>query len=224
MARDFDGTTGHLLVTQTIFSGTPFTIAARFRSDVAEPATEMGIFIQQNFSLSNFYALKVEGSVGNKGTIRWAARESGTTKNAQTTTKISADTWHHVCGRETSSTDRAVFLDGGGKGTNTDLKSPSDLVRTHIGARSSSGSANKFFDGDIGHVAGWNVALTDDEILSLANDVSPLRMRRDALLFYLQIGGRDPELDIVGGVKLDLFGTAPVSEEPPIPYSILAGV
>ncbi len=67
----------------------------------------------------------------------------------------------------------------------------------------------------------WNVALTDSEIATLAEGVSPLRVRRDALVYYCPIGGQSPEIDIIGGVNMTVTGTT-VDEEPPIPYSLVA--
>lgn len=75
--------------------------------------------------------------------------------------------------------------------------------------------------GRIGHCAIWNASLSDQEIETLAQGVSPLRVRRDALVAYWPVNGQSPEIDIVGGINLTVNGTT-VAEEPPIPYSIVA--
>lgn len=76
--------------------------------------------------------------------------------------------------------------------------------------------------GDVAHVALWNVALTDDEVASLAAGVSPLRMRRDALIAYWPVGGQSPEPDVVGGFDLVVTNGPVQSEEPPIHSSVIA--
>ena len=66
------------------------------------------------------------------------------------------------------------------------------------------------------------MALTDEEIASLAAGVSPLRMRRDNLVAYWPVNGQSPEPDVVGGLDLTITGSPLISEEPPISNSVVA--
>ena len=74
----------------------------------------------------------------------------------------------------------------------------------------------------VGHVALWDAALTAQEVASLANGVSPLRMRRGNLIEYWPINGQSPELGVVGGFNMTLNGVPAAIEEPPIPWSVVA--
>ena len=76
--------------------------------------------------------------------------------------------------------------------------------------------------GDIAHVAVWDVVLTDDEVATLAEGISPLRVRRGSLIAYWPVGGQSTERDIVGGLNMTVNGTPTQSEEPPIPYSVVS--
>ena len=94
------------------------------------------------------------------------------------------------------------------------------MEAVRIGAGGSVG-AEEPYDGDLGHNAVWGVGLPPGEVASLAVGVSPLRMRRDDLLFYPPLNGQSPELDVVGGASGTVTGTT-VIEEPPIPWSVVA--
>ena len=60
------------------------------------------------------------------------------------------------------------------------------------------------------------------EIKSLSEGVNPLRMRRDNLIFYCPVGGQNLEREIVGGFDMTINSTPPQSEEPPIPWNVIA--
>ena len=77
------------------------------------------------------------------------------------------------------------------------------------------------FGGCMGHPALWDAALNPSEIQSLANGVSPPKIRVGNLRSYPPLNGQNPELDIITGQQLTVMGTTKV-DEPPIPNSIVA--
>ncbi len=215
MSRLFDGVNDFLFVNSTPITAAPFTMSVWFRDN---DATEDAImfWLGDKDGASENWNLRVRGDqAGNPVDFR------SKSFRARTTSGFTINTWHHACGIEASSTDRRVFIDGGSKGTGTDSSTPVGADRVGIGA-DTNGTPSLEFSGDLAHGAIWNVALTDAEVASLGAKVSPLRIRRDALVFYCPVGGQDPELDIIGARNMSLNDTPAKSEEPPIPYSVVA--
>jgi len=136
-------------------------------------------------------------------------------------TTISTGIWHNLVGRYNGSNVRA-YIDGVQDGT---LNASGNIVNTSaplvLGAGSGGSGSEQPLDGFLGHCAIWDVPLSEGEIESLANGISPLAIRRDNLMFYAPLNGQNPELDVVSGLDLTVNGTT-VSEEPPIPNSIKA--
>jgi len=224
MSRNFDGSTTDLRKGSATPYTVPMTVSAWIKPDVAVPLVDHIIWLQSDSTGDELFKLQLEGSSStesDRGKIRWVSRAGAVSSIAQTTTGVSADVWHHVCGVEASTTDRRVFIDGGSKGTDTTSSTPGTIQRIRVGVAEL--SASDFFDGDISQIAIWDVALTDAEIASLAAGVSPLRMRRDSLVAYWPIGGnQDPEPNIIGSGanELDVRNAPPKTEEPPVPWTI----
>ncbi len=92
------------------------------------------------------------------------------------TTAYSANTWHHVCGVGAASNDWRIYLDGGSKNTSSTTVTPTGQNVCSVGRTGDSTPTNAYV-GHAAELAIWNVALTDDEILSLAKGLSPSRVR-----------------------------------------------
>lgn len=136
-----------------------------------------------------------------------AVNSSGTGGDPDTTTGYTVGVWHHACGVWASSTSRSVYIDGGSKGSNTDSILLSGFSRTNISTRWVSNARGAFFDGCIAEPAIWDVALTDDEVASLARGFSPDQIRPQSLVSYWPIIGRhSPEIDVFGGFNLTVSG------------------
>jgi len=118
------------------------------------------------------------------------------------------DQWNHVAAIFTSSTSRAVFVNGGNKGTNSDSVAVGhnpDL--TGIGCYVRIGDQDWFeWNGRIAEVGFWNVALTDEEVAVLAKGYSPLFVRPQNLVAYwplIREGSSIDNMDIVGKYNMD---------------------
>ena len=162
MARNFDGIDDLLQIDSTPVTAAPFTVSAWVRP------TNLGfnlaaVFIGNASVSDNFWVLQVEED----NLVRFRVRVSSSA-NTLTSTTVTVNQWHHICGVEAASNDRRVFLDGGGKGTNSENRVPSGADRVTIGRYGSSPPSDpdgdRHFEGDIGHVAIWNVALSDEEV------------------------------------------------------------
>jgi len=228
MARNFDSTNDFLLNLNPIFSGLPITIHAKFKHDNGFPPIVDKVIFYHGIDGGGFrFRLLLEGSSApDRGTIRWVSTENFSNARAQTTGIITENIWQTACGVEAATNDRRVYLNGTNKGTNSTTKDPFKGNTVHqrisIGAEVRSGGVvNDLWEGDLGHIAAWSAALTDDEVLGLET-VSPLRMRRDSLVYYCPIGGQSPEQDIIGGLDMTINSSPVQVEEPPVPWGVVA--
>lgn len=94
---------------------------------------------------------------------------SGTGNRASNNSVVTLNVWQHVCASFTT-TDHTFYVDGVSAGTST-VDPPAIAAETDavwIGARSS--DANREFDGEIDHVAIFDVALSSDDVNDLFAD------------------------------------------------------
>ena len=121
-------------------------------------------------------------SAGSGGKIAASTCDGSGISDATTSTSYPTSTWFHAAGvfDITTGTDRAAFLNGGGKGTQTTNRTPSGINRTSIGLRDNSGGDRPFGGTGTGYIALpaiWNTDLLDAEIALLAAGVPPWRVR-----------------------------------------------
>lgn len=222
MARDFNGSTERLQKDVAPITGPPLSVSAWFDSDI-DPGTphRTMLSITDKDASGQFYKLYIEG-FGDRN-VHWESRDV-TAGVATSTTFWSVGTWHHALGVEASASDRRVYLDGGGKGTDTTNKTPVGLDHISVG-RLGSSSPDNHFDGKLAEVGLWNVALTDDEAVSLASGVSPLRIRPGNLRGHWPIFGTgSPEPDFSPQANhLTLFGTS-IADHPSVMPSFSLGM
>lgn len=213
MARLFSGSQAIHVDSAPVIAA-PFSVSVWIRPDVV--TTDDFWFLGDKDVSNQHWFFGMTSSA-----LIFRAREAGSSGTATTTAGPSVDVHHHACAVEAAADDRRVFLDGANKGTNTSSRTPTGADRITLGRRDDSSPSNEF-NGDIGHAALWDAALTDGEVASLAVGVSPLRVRCNALVYYAPFNGQSPEYDIIGQLSLTVTGAPSVSEEPPIPHSIVA--
>lgn len=189
----------------------PFTACAWAKSSSA--TAHQNVFV---FGSTEFWAVFLAGNETGDPAQLIIEDDPNPVLEVVTNNGYSINTWHHVAMIEASATDHRIILDGdiANQGTSSTNMSPDSLLASAI-ARSS-------MNGNVGHVAVWNVVLSDNEIISLAAGVSPLRIRRDNLINYWPINGQSPEIDIVGGLSMMISGNPTKNEEPLITDSIVA--
>jgi hypothetical protein len=209
MARNFNGTSDVILGSSAPASVVPITIAAWvYATDLSNDCV-VGSFYNEGNGSSAFidYA---------QSTQRFRARvrtSGGIFSFASTTTGPAINTWHHVCSVFESNASRSAYIDGGSKGINTTSRSLSAFDRVSMGARGITGGATTFFPGYIAEFAAWNIALTDDDVASLAKGFSPRLVRPQSLVFYAPLI-RNVQ-DLRGVVALTTTGTT-VADHPRI--------
>jgi len=210
VARQFDdGSSQYLIRSSAVVTAAPWTIAAWFNTD--DGTSDQGIFAICDTSAWQWSMLYARGTASRTVAV------SNTAGIFATTGTYSADAWHHACHVETSSTSRAVYLDGGGKGTNTSSTAPTGIDNATVGCRALGNGVYNYFSGAIAEAAIWNAALTDAEVAILAQGYSPLFVRPESLVGYWPLI-RDTDDDIVGGYSMTPTNAPTVAPHPRIIY------
>lgn len=209
MARNFNGGSAQYVRTLTVpITATPFTVSGWFFCTNNSSAFFLWAAFKNSAGGNDRFSLTARGdAVGD--TVQFTSTVAGTVQRAITTSGYSANTWFHAAGVSASATDRRVFLDGGSKGTDTVSSAPSGINEMgcgvdFAGSRVTNGSTCR-----AAHVAVWDVALSDQEVASLAEGFSPLLTRPESLLAYYPFGGFDGnnDLDLMGGYNMTAFNS-----------------
>lgn len=189
----------NLTVSNALVSGYPVTLACwSFDTDATQNRRNIGIIdsgasnrtaiINHNAGNVQANSLPFGGGPSNKGTY-------------------SSNTYFHATCAYPSSASRTAYLDGAAGTTGTDVTTATGVDRFAIG-----GYITAFLDGRCAEVAVWNVALTDDEIVSLAKGFKPTRVRPQSLVFYAPLV-RDLQ-DLRGALTITNNNTATVADHP----------
>ena len=216
MARKFNGSDEYLQIGNVPVSAAPITVSCLFNSD---DITHNGcmVHLTDRNETDEYFMLTIRGADPGDF-VQWTARTTGTNVSATSTLAFTNVGWHHACGIEYAADSRAVFYDGGNKGTETTNVVPAGLDRTALGSMQDS-SPGLYYNGELAEVAIWNVALTDAEVYILSLGTSPLLVRPESLVAYWPLMGRtSPEIDLIGRFELTVTG-ATIIEHPPVLYA-----
>ena len=214
MAREFDRPSGDVAVNgSAVVSGTPLTMACWFKT--TDNVNGMALVsVATDGSDDNRFTMIASGFVAGDP-IRAIAKTTSVAA-IDSSAGYSTGVWQHAAAVFASPTSRSAYVNGGNKGTSTTSRAPSGMNQTAL-ARSSTVTPMRY-DGDLGEVAIWNVALTDAEIAALGRGVNPRLIRPGALAFYAPLWGTsNPERDYTRGQRhLTLTGTTLSDEHPPV--------
>jgi len=210
MARSFDDGSSEYLQGSFSLSGEPYTLAAWCYTDDVT-INQIPLSIGDDASI-DYAAIQIRG--GDAGDSVWnVVLQGGSRNEAISTAGVSVNTWHHICGVTAAANDRAVFLDGGNKGTDATARAVGTINRASVGV-SADNTPFGYFSGRVAEAAVWNVALTDAEVAVLANGTCPLLVRTANLVSYWPLIGVE-DLDWVGGYNLTAYNTPSVAAHPP---------
>ncbi|GAI03312.1 unnamed protein product, partial [marine sediment metagenome] len=130
--------------------------------------------------------------------------QAGAWAYAKTSVKYTATVWHHAAAVFAAVDDRRVYMDGGNKGTEATSRTPGAMAKTAIAVMPSD-AYSLYMDGYLAEAAVWNIALTDEEVATLAKGFSPLFVHPQNLVAYWPLIGKlSPEIDVVGGYDVSL--------------------
>lgn len=179
MAYDFTNLAADTMTTTDVggVTAAPLTLAAWFNPDAlaqGDGILTIGASSTEAFQLntntsSEVAALTIDNTAA-----------AGTSAGTYTT-----GTWHHGAAVFASTTSRTAYLNGVAGTANTTSKAPDAPTAIIVGARTTGGGNP--FEGAIAEAAIWNVALSASEIAALAKGLSPLFVRRSALIFYMPL-------------------------------------
>jgi len=190
--------------------GTPMTIAAWGRTSVSGPFQSM-ISVGQAITTHRNQLQFGSGA----GVDRAVASAFGATAtgSASGTSNARNGEWNHGCGVFTSTVLRELFFNGVSEATNTtNIGTQNTFTYANIGARTASNAVSGYFDGSLAEVGIWNVALTADEIASLAKGMTCNLVRPQSLVFYAPLI-RDLQ-DVKGGLAITNNNTATIANHP----------
>lgn len=197
-----------LSVASAAVTAAPLSIACWFN---ATAANTVGRMVQlDDGTNTNRFTIGKNGS----GNINAFAADAGGTRTAATSTTLSAGVWNHACGVFSGVSNRAAYLNGGGKGTNGVTATPANVAEMRIGADV---SGTNTYVGDIAEVTVWNIELSDADVADLAKGFDPWFVRPDGIVAHWSLFGRSsPEPDFIGGFSMSLTGTPAQAAHPRI--------
>lgn len=187
MAIALNGTSQYINIGSAPVTAMPLTIACWFRlATVSSGVFQLILQINNNAqatTTTGTYRLLLPT---NNTILRASQATSGTSANADSASgSLSANTWTHGAGVFTSTTSRAVYVNGVSAGTNTTSLAEPSVASMNIGAAViNTSSASAFMSGSVAEVGVWSAALDAMELNALADGVSPANVRPQSLAFY----------------------------------------
>jgi hypothetical protein len=180
-AELFNGTTDNGRSSSIEISAVPVSLCCWAKPANATDAL-MALSIGDTATDDEAFFLRFNGNaVGDP--VQAAAASGGSGGTASSSAGFTASAWNHGCAVFESSTSRAAYVNGGGKGTNATSITPSGLDAMAIG-RYERLTPVQYFNGDLAECGVWNVALTDDEVATLGKGFAPPCVHRGSLLAY----------------------------------------
>lgn len=192
MSRRFVSASSQYLENATAaVSAVPLSFACWFNATTTV-ALQGLVGVYNNAASNNHVRLILSAT----GSVSMTTGDGTTVNTASTSATASPNVWSHACGVSPAANSRAAFLNGGGKGTNVTSRSPSGLAVTSVG-RISSSAPGSYASGQIAEAAIWSAALSDAEVLQLAQGALPPQVRPQSLVAYwpLREPGQGLEFD-----------------------------
>jgi hypothetical protein len=206
MAYEFNGTTQGLHASATV-TAMPLTMACWF---YAASGAISGSLVALGSGASNgeYYSVGVRGDLAGDPVRVATVGSSGTSVGvADSTVGFNTSAWNHAAGVFGGTTNRIAYSNGSGT-TNTASATAPTVTQTSIGyiKRLTDGI---FVAAIVAEVGIWSVALTEQEIKSLADGITCDKVRPQSLVFYAPLV-RDL-IDYKGGLTITNNNTATVA-------------
>lgn len=186
MARNFNGSSQQLCASSAAATAPPIAMSCWFWADpsIAQAGALLSL-TRPNPSDERFELLAPAAA----GFLLAITRDSGGYGIAGTTTNYTTGTWHHAFAVWYTSSDRKVWLDGGGQGADGTTCAPAGIAETCLGA-SRVGTPSFYFKGSLAEAAIWAGSGVENmgaaEAATLAKGFSPRCLGRwlANLVFY----------------------------------------
>lgn len=192
--------------TSSVITSYPFTFACWFRtSDVNTGETMVNM---TELASGDWFDLALAAG----GAVRANATDFGTGSGVADTSSVAANnSWHHACGVFQAANSRSAYIDGSSKVTSA------VNVNANIGGvdEIQVGWFRSVIGSSLHHIAEvgiWSVALSDEEVASLAEGYSCNLIRSQNLIHHMPLirNSQDLRGDLVEN------GTVGVTNHPPI--------
>lgn len=168
-----------------VITGTPFTFAAWYKA-ITLPSVDANaghaiLAITDTATDDNFFGLFGRAA---DDLFRFSAQKGGLPlRSAVSTTPITVGQWIHVCGVAASATDRRIYINGVDEGQSIVSTIPAGLDQTNMFVTQISSGIFSPANADLAEAGVWGVALTANEVATLAtpgilpSDVRPLNLK-----------------------------------------------
>lgn len=209
MARLFDdGSSQYLVFSSAAVSDHPMTFACWYNLDDVSAANNPLISIGDITSWNQYWILECKFS-----SLRASIADAGESVAIAAATSTS-NVWQHATAVFESNVSRAVYLNGGNKGTNNVDRTPAGANATYIGRKAWAGTT--YVSGAIAYPCIWNVALSNAEVLWLARGGWPGHCRPGNLVFFPPLHGPTStgDNDIFGRYHLTAYNTPTWTDGP----------
>lgn len=187
MARLFNGTTDHLVHNAAVVTAPPFTVCFWLWQSTSDANDGKYLWsAADSASSTSYFAITGGGSLAGTSSGQMAAiQRSNVNVIFSTANTIIAGSWNHVAMR-ISGSNRDIILNGdlAQRGANAaGALNPSGVNSMAWGRLNRNGTTLNS-TGRIAEGAAWDVALSDDEIVSLSRGELATNIRRDSLKGY----------------------------------------
>lgn len=222
MARGTFSASNFLRHSAGVVTAAPLTMAAWCWTTINN-AEQVVLFAGASGSATNRNQFRL--SCGGAGTIAAHTADGSNVSTALTSTSYPTSTWFHAAAvfDTTVGTDRAAFLGGGGKGTQTTNRTPAGINRVSVGLQDNSAADRPFGAAGTGYIAFpaiWNTNLTDAEVALLAAGIPPWLVRPGNLVACWPMMGNSDGNELnwwPGAYEMAEQGTLPLGpHNPPI--------
>ncbi len=161
----------YLTIASAIATVVPLSMVCRFNADDAN--TYYILMSICHYDGQDKFALSIAGHVAGDP-IQAVSTENATSKAAVTSTGFTASTPYTAAGIFTNNSSRSAYIDGGSKGNEITLNTPSGLDRTYIGAYALNGGLSSYLKGKIIACCFYSIALSDAQVSALHNAMAAL--------------------------------------------------
>jgi hypothetical protein len=180
MAFSFNGSSSYIEATSTPVTAEPFTMVCWFNP--TNVSTDGALMSIGNSAGSNRFQMNMNGATG--GDTIAISSVGASTATSSSTNLFTANRWHHAAAVCASNASRIIYLNGVQGTPNTTSITVAGVNNIMIGGRWNGGNRGFFANTKIAEVAIWNIALTNDEVLSLSKGFAPYLIRPMNLRFY----------------------------------------
>ncbi|SRR6266436_552603 len=224
MALLLNGSTDYLTLSSALLpslAATPFTFACWVKLASLPGTAQAMMSLSKTAGAVNIFQELYWDNANSKLT---ASAFDGTTSGPAASTATIADTtsWHHCCGVFTSSSSRAVYLDGAAVSSAVAVVTSATVLGLGV---SFAGTATpiSLMNGSIALPCIWNIALTQSDVSALigggpgGRGTDPRNIQPNAVISFSPLKAA-PYMDIVSGYKWTVAGSpAQVAD----PFNIL---